>query len=142
MAGVGPTLRHPVSMLRRSIWRIATVAALFALQGPWCDLACLAGSGVSLATDHDSEPSCHQEAPASPPAQAPAPHEGCGCELAGPEVPLPASSTAWGSLSLAVMTTGGLASPTPLPRVRVSSVPVAGDLPPPDILLLKSSLLI
>jgi hypothetical protein len=40
------------------------------------------------------------------------------------------------------MTTGGLASPTPLPRVRVSSVPVAGDLPPPDILLLKSSLLI
>jgi hypothetical protein len=40
------------------------------------------------------------------------------------------------------MATGRLAIATPLPLVRVSSVPVAGDLPPPDILLLKSSLLI
>jgi hypothetical protein len=67
-------------MPRRSIWRIATVVALFALQLPLCALACLESQAAAQTATHQSEHPCHEETPNSPPPEeAPSPHDGCDC---------------------------------------------------------------
>ena len=123
---------------------IAAVAALFVLQAPLCVLACLPSSSAIPMADmasSDSSP-CHEE-PAGSPAEPPSSgHDDCGCSgetfeavLASPDKSFtgaPVVAVAPATLSLAAHSRGN----------RPLLQPGETDLPPPDILLLKSTLLI
>lgn len=129
-------------MLRRRIWLAGIAAAVFVLQGPLCAFACVENPEVeSGVADHQQHP-CHEEAPSSSPADAPRSHEGCGCELVT-AVPLPNLELSQSAPALAFVPPS--TSSEGFARVVVQwarSAPERTDLPPPDILLLKSTLLI
>ena len=157
---------------RRHSALIAILASLFVLQAPLCALACLdlgetdvpalEKSAGEQATQPLSGPLSGQEAlpchertqgssqegePGSMPAHAPAPDRDCGCESQ--------------SISEALFLPSSPPAPSPAPLDRISfgipapqSEPIAArlrsecritrqtDLPPPDILLRNSTLLL
>ena len=124
--------------------RVAAVAALFVLQAPLCALACLPSSSAMPMADtasSDSSP-CHEE-PASSPSEPPSPgHDDCGCSGESFEAVLASPDTSFTGTSIvavvpATLTLAGYAGGN-----RPFLQPGETDLPPPDILLLKSTLLI
>ena len=135
--------------MKRWVWITASLAALFGLQGSLCAVACLAGP-PSEALSHPpvAEMPCHGAAgsqtpgPASDPVKSrPEPDPSCGCEASI------AALTEDGA-AIATILTAGIPSPRVSP-VRVfqqlaSEVrPNAAErLPPPDILLLNSTLIV
>ena len=126
--------------VRRYIWLIATVAALFVLQAPLCALACSESAEANPSTL--AEKSCHEEGSDSSPAGQSNSHEDCECNFAaGGLVSQPIASISPTSVEIGI-------SPSPLPELTYSNpgqellVAQNTDLPPPDILLLKSTLII
>lgn len=124
-------------MLRRQIWFIASVGALIGLQAPLCALACLATQPAPVSQD---APPCHEPSPDSAPAEAPSSHADCGCEFASQALVSRAGEATFPPVQI-----------TARPRVwREARPELRGepqvarttDLPAPDILLLKSTLLI
>jgi hypothetical protein len=128
-------------MAKRSSSRIATVAALLALQAPLCALACVAGSEAATAAHDDSADPCHQAPAGSPSDRAPDSHEECGCEPAD-EALLPDTSGSTATLAQAFVSHSPLSEPAKPGLHRLLDVPGNTDLPPPDIPLLNSAFLI
>lgn len=127
---------------RQGRWLLAIVATLLALQVPLCALACTDASGAVevAASPQPASPPCHDEAPA-PTSKGPQPaHAECGCDVASLTL-LPASAD--------IPTTAIALAPAPA-RVGITAgfqdrdarLPCRADLPPPDLLLLKSTLLL
>jgi len=122
-------------MARRRIWLLATAVAFLTLQTPLCALACLERSETTA-------PPCHADDSEPSPQGAPDSHDDCGgCQLSsqsllpGPDLhpetsppSLPAARPRWAGLA---------PGPAQLP-----AIPVATDLPPPDVLLRKATLLL
>jgi hypothetical protein len=121
---------------------IAAVVALFGLQAPLCALACLELPAASPIAAHGAEPPCHEQSSEPSRSDAPA-HADCGCERAQD-----ALLTGGGfEASSGAAPFGPVASRACLrlpdaARLVALPVPKATDLPPPDILLLESKLLI
>ena len=139
-----------MTAVKRRIWLMATVLALFVLTEPLCALACLPGSepppmaGMAAADHADSH--CQNQAPAPShrtPSDPTRSHEDCGCEDAYAAVPAspPDGASNGGAAAIVVpsqrsetfATRAGWLPPAPLE---------ATDLPPPDILLRKSTLIL
>lgn len=129
-----------MSRIKRHIWSVASVVALAGLQGPLCALACLEVQAPEAEVAHHAAPPCHETEPAAD-AAPPVSHDDCGCEIS-PEDLVALSESPRNAEST------HLASGRPLRRALDlharwrPPVPEATDLPPPDILLLKSTLLI
>jgi hypothetical protein len=124
--------------MRRRIWFIAIVTAFFVLHAPLCVLACVEGpSPEATAAEH----SCHDENSNSSPSEQPSSQSGCGCEPVPEALASQTSDSEIGSLHLHV-------SPIHIGVLNVAgvrcepSVVRNTDLPPPDILLLKSTLIL
>ena len=147
--------------VKRRNWLIAILAALFVLQAPLCVLACLTNAAQDESTAealHASPPPCHEQAPhtqtphtQAPHTQAPtsAPdkpadtHNDCGCEDSFTAVLASSDKTFPNVQTSQVIATKALEDP--VGAVFRSTIDVRlseADLPPPDILLLKSTLLI
>lgn len=133
--------------MNRSLYQMAVLAALLGLQqAPLCDLACASAAAAVPVAAHAGAPPCHAAggsgaSPPKPPLQPPlqSSNSDCGCDaqyavpmasLPGPDfVPaavLPAREAAW-----------------PAPRTRHAARADRRhrtDIPPPDILLQKSTL--
>ena len=155
MDGVATDLGRRVTSLgekvKRRNWLIATLAALFVLQAPLCVLACLTNAAQDESTAetlHASPPPCHEQAPHTQ-APTPAPnkpadtHNDCGCEDSFTAVLASADKTFANVQTSQVIATKALEDP--VGAVLRSTIDVRlseADLPPPDILLLKSTLLI
>lgn len=137
--------------VKRRNWLIATLAALFVLQAPLCVLACLTNAAQDESTAetlHASPPPCHEQAPHTQ-TPTPAPnkpadtHNDCGCEDSFTAVLASADKTFANVQTSQVIATKALEDP--FCAVLRSTIDVRlseADLPPPDILLLKSTLLI
>ena len=155
MDGVATDLGRRVTSLgekvKRRNWLIATLAALFVLQAPLCVLACLTNAAQDESTAetlHASPPPCHEQAPHTQ-TPTPAPnkpadtHNDCGCEDSFTAVLASADKTFANVQTSQVIATKALEDP--VGAVLRSTIDVRlseADLPPPDILLLKSTLLI
>ena len=137
--------------VKRRNWLIATLTAFFVLQAPLCAFACLlAGDSQATAEEH-SEVSCHDPAPApsSDSSSSPAPpepivpHDQCSCgDTLSAAVP-GVAETLWNSLASAAIPSGTATDAIEVDASRIRPItPGRTDLPPPDILLLKSSFLI
>jgi hypothetical protein len=126
--------------MKRRIWLIATVAALFGLQVPLCALACLTSpSSESVAADNSGLPPCHKHSPDSTPAEAPNSDTNC-CNFAFDAIVVDAGSI----LNIAFHAEFSRTQAWQLaPSTSLAyAVSTSADLPPPDILLLKSTLII
>ena len=122
---------------------MATAAALLTLQAPLCALACLDTTETASATaSNGGMPPCHDEGSDRAPADSPRSHEDCGCELASEA--LVVDSNAYSTVAAtASIVAPSVFSPVVSPPIRwVPSIPNNTDLPPPDILLRKSTLII
>jgi hypothetical protein len=155
MDGVATDLGRRVTSLgekvKRRNWLIATLAALFVLQDPLCVLACLTNAAQDESTAetlHASPPPCHEQAPHTQ-TPTPAPnkpadtHNDCGCEDSFTAVLASSDKTFPNVQTSQVIATKALEDP--VGAVFRSTIDVRlseADLPPPDILLLKSTLLI
>ena len=128
-----------MNLLARHIWRVASVAALVGLQAPLCALACLEGQPAEPTLAQHSQAPCHEQDRV--PDDTPSSDDGCGCEIAR-EAFLPASEASWSVLTLVFAVPHGVLVPPDAEARWKPAVPEASDLPPPDILLLKSTLLI
>ena len=137
--------RKRVTVVKRRNRLIATLAALFVLQAPLCVLACLSGGAPdesAVAAHHDSPP-CHEQAPTSEPAEPSDSHDDCGCGDSYEAVLATADQTFSNVQNSPVLPPTTHRAPvnavfSTTTRVRLNEA----DLPPPDILLLKSTLLI
>jgi hypothetical protein len=141
------------TVVRRSSGFIATLAVLFVLQAPLCALACLDGVNESdIAFDDPISPAdpkptsnaghaCHDESPASTPPGAPGSHDDCGCEIGANALVSPSSDSTSMSLQIFVHASTRWV-PTASSGSWEAAVARGLDLPPPDILLLKSTLII
>jgi hypothetical protein len=133
-------------MAKRPIWLIATGLALFGLQVPLCALACMQGSDAESVTAQQAELPCHaqnshEQSRDASPSKAPCSEEDCGCDFAYEALlPIADGFSSHGSLVLVPLGTPGQVFDSSVRRA--SAVPTSSDLPPPDILLLKSTLLI
>ncbi|GEM_PF-2240741 len=137
--------------VKRRNWLIATLAALFVLQTPLCVLACLTNAAQDESTAetlHASPPPCHEQAPhtqtpTSAPDKPADTHNDCGCEDSFTAVLASADKTFANVQTSQAIATKALEDP--VGAVLRSTIDVRlseADLPPPDILLLKSTLLI
>lgn len=130
---------------------VSSVAALFVLQAPVCALACIASADASPSDTAQSP--CHDEASNSAPAHESNSHEDCGC---GSDSELLVSQA---SHSYATPTTGTRTRTSAssakiflsalqrlelayLPSTRAARDVQSTDLPPTDILLEKSTLIL
>jgi len=133
--------------MKRHQLLIATLAALFAFQAPLCALACLPSAPSELpmdASEHAGMP-CHDSAPGST-SDVPAEHSdecGCGDSL---RALIPSADQTASQLSAEDHEPERAARPTlalsAAARRNAPLPPSETDLPPPDILLLKATLLI
>lgn len=133
-------METPVLTSLRGHRLTATVAALFVLQAPLCALACLPESGTAImAESAGGAPPCHE------PAEAPEksePHDDCGCaDSSAALLPLSAKEAAAAHFVVAP-SMAALALPHRVIRRTPHTLLTETDLPPPDILLRKSTLLI
>lgn len=144
--------------MRRKTRFVAVFAAFFVLQGPLCALACLdvvtpaaasmGGADASPASAaghgcHDIESST-PSSPSSPlPPSSRTNHDDCGCDGAAPALVSSSVDAAAKLLTVAVALPAHKEFPPALRRLdRATPVAAATDLPPPDLLLLHSILLI
>ncbi|MCR9095708.1 MAG: hypothetical protein NXI30_15915 [bacterium] len=133
--------------MKRRNWLIATVAAVFVLQAPLCVFACIPGSGsdAEMAAGEHEMPSCHEQAPAASdtPNQPAESHDECGCESSYSAVLVSPDQTLSNAQNIVALPPRVLATPLAQLSTRTSTVWAnKTDLPPPNILLLKSTLLI
>ncbi len=125
--------------MKRRTGLIATLTAFFVLQAPICALACVENPAPdSAAVGH----SCHDESSGPSPAEEPASHEGCGCELAPEAFASQASDSNLKQTHLHVAPVRRGPDLSAAFESAASSIARNIDLPPPDILLVKSTLLI
>jgi len=131
-------------LVKRRIWLVVAVAALFSLQAPLCALACLTGGDAqtTVAAGHDDAP-CHEPAPTSPAPEPESSRDDCGCEDAYAAL-TPAPDAQPSSLAPPAALPPSASAEQLAARVGwpAASVLAATDLPPPDILLLNSTLLL
>lgn len=131
-----------MSTVRRRIGLMAGAAILLTLHAPLCALACLDTPAASEIAAHDAESPCHAEPPEPSPADDPGSHADCeGCGLARAAL-LPGSDTGTLLPHVALAPRG---ASQPAIRASASFAPAVSettDLPPPDILLRKSTLLL
>jgi hypothetical protein len=124
-----------VPMMQRRTWLAACLLALFGLQGPLCIAACIAGSSSSPEiADQSSAMPCHQESEA--PADRPVSHD-CECYAASDVV----VATAVAPIHYFVV----IRTKAFLPIVAHRQVRTRihrGAIPPTDILLLKTILIV
>ena len=119
----------------RQAWLTVSALALFGLSGPLCALACLADTQVLAPAAQSSEMPCHEQGPPEPGDS----ERDCDC----------VSASAPALLAFEAPVRMGCLV-VPLPSLRAAarthapepSVPRAERIPPPDILLLKSTLLV
>ena len=141
----GTVLATQVLGMKRRAWLILSFGAYFGLSTPLCTYACLAQVGESHPTasphsSHGSHPFAEEHSNA-PRDHLPFDH-GCDCDelaralLAKGETPKPTPSFAW-----AVPVTPPHLAPQRIAKLSFAK-PEEASLPPPDILLLKSTLLI
>lgn len=125
--------------MKRRIWLIATVTALFGLQIPLCALACLQSPPADAASVDQAAPPCHEHNPDSAPAEAPSSEASC-CEFAYDAIIIDAGT----SLNIVSLDVTPLAAHwlTATRASFVRAVTASANLPPPDILLLNSILII
>ena len=132
-------------MKRRAVL-VLSFAALFGLTGPLCVFACIEGSSgepVAASPQHSGEaPPCHGSAPVSSP-EAPAGDHECGCDDLRVVLTKAESSKATGSLAVVVQAPLQFSFPVrPAVPAPARHWKRQAGLPPPDVLLLKSTLLI
>jgi hypothetical protein len=128
------------NQLKRHLWLITVVTALFVMQVPFCALACFEPSEANSSAVPES--SCHEKSSDSSPAGESNSHKDCGCDFAIQALlsqPIDANTTA--PVDLVVSRRQQL-EPTDSSSSRAPQVRQDSDLPPPDILLLKSTLII
>lgn len=126
--------------MKRHIWLIAIVAALFVLQAPLCALACNESAETDSPTT--SEPPCHENPSDSSPIGESNAHEDCACAFA-PETVVSQPIDFAQTMPVVIFVSRA---------VRLELIDSSrgqdpmdardADLPPPDILLLKSTLII
>lgn len=145
--------------MKRSFWLIWTVTILFGIEAPLCAMACVGADGLQIvsvefpsdlanpgmdSTSRESpapKPPCHESGSDSSRPPTPDSHQDCGCDFAV-EVLL-SDSPAEVSTSLVGWLASDVSAEFKLARGGVASMATfASHLPPPDILLLKSTLLI
>ncbi len=131
--------------MRRKTWLIAIVTALYVLQVPFCAFACLVPVEVeaTAASADVTAHGCHEEAPASSSGSSDVPlsHDDCGCEFA--ESVLVSASSDFLATSLHAVAPAAVdVEPIDAFTGRQRSILRAFDLPPRDILLLNSTLII
>ena len=125
--------------MKRRIWLIATLAALFGLGAPFCALACLQSPAADSVVAGGAMHPCHENDPDPSPPEAPGSDSDC-CEFAYDAIFFDAGTPSSITTPFATHRT---ASWQPVSSVLLAqAVSVATSLPPPDILLLKSTLLI
>jgi hypothetical protein len=131
-------------LVKRRNWLIATATALFVLQGPFCAIACLpsfAPDAQVAETHHES--SCHGQAPSSKPSEPADSHDDCGCENSYTAILASPDQTFSSVQELVVLPPHFLGAPREAVVSRTTKIwPSETDLPPPNVLLLKSTLLI
>ncbi|MFP6654277.1 MAG: hypothetical protein VCB25_01535 [Myxococcota bacterium] len=132
--------------MKRRFWLSLTVTVLFGIGAPLCALACVdvtAGSEVVAQADRNSgSPApCHGSSSSQSPAEAPESHQDCGCDFSIDGL-LPDAASA------AAFSVVGWTHSQPVAEIVVASKRAAmnrhfePDMPVPDILLRKSTLLI
>lgn len=124
---------------------MAAFTALFVLQAPLCALACLPSQPSAAAIEeanHGASP-CHEQAPSSTPSEPSNSHDDCGCADSYTAVLASAEQAPANLPSLTALAPNFLTQ-----ELHTSfgwaahAQPRDASLPPPDILLLKSTLLI
>ncbi|MDJ0788092.1 MAG: hypothetical protein QNK05_14880 [Myxococcota bacterium] len=117
--------------------QIVSLAALLGLTAPLCLAACAEAAPKA----HASAPPCHGDVPASPVEDAPDSHR-CDCDSL--RFVLGKIDTSESGVAFEVA--AGVWTPLPMPGhgIRFGTPRSFGteDLPPPDILLLKQTLLL
>lgn len=131
---------------QRRVLLLGTVAALLGLQAPLCIVACLDSPNRVIAATPADVPPCHASSGETPrPAGSPEPaapdsHVDCDCEtsyVALAELqgdPKTGDALAYTALRVAERALDSPVLPAIFPR--------EADLPPPDILLLTTTLII
>jgi len=133
--------------MRMTLFQLGLAFVLLA-RGPLCGVVCdLSLFEAEGAAGHDaatSQGACHENAASQAPEEPASPHDGCaGCDsllLATGESPTTGVG-AGPSVQAASLAMSGPASPAHTPRRALRIRPSVGPAPP-DILLLKSTLLI
>jgi hypothetical protein len=128
-------------MVTRHALLLASLAALIGLQVPLCEFACgIDPASLSAAASTPEAAPCHEPTEREAPAPGPS-HDACGCAsvyaapVAGTEVPeAPPGWALLGARSLRIA--------SGLPGDRVAQHRHLTCIPPPDILLLKSTLIL
>jgi hypothetical protein len=120
------------------------VTALFVLQAPLCALACFSPADGSRRAESSPRTahSCHEGPSESSPAGESGSHEECGCQLELEA--LVSHAVDWDAASVAdfVFSRRPVVELAASNRSRCLTVARRIDLPPPDILLIKSTLII
>lgn len=132
--------------MKQRSWLIAIVAAVFVLQAPLCVFACIPGSTSNAEmADGQPSPSCHEPAPSSSetpddPAES---HDDCSCDASYRAI-LASPEQSYSNVQTVVALPPRVLDTRRVGHVTRASIvwPSETDLPPPDILLLKSTLLI
>jgi len=126
----------------RLAWLSPTLVALLGFLQPVCALACVAGDAPAATpvAEQAAHP-CHESEPAPASDPAPASHETCGCDaaqkLVRPTLDASAGTTTAALAAPFVVSVAGPPAPMEVARIALQT-----DLPPPDLLLRKSTLLI
>ena len=132
--------------MNRHAWVILALAAFFGLRTPLCLVACMEAGApapvASLAHDSGEGAPCHGSGTSAPESPAPRDHE-CDCDrfrahLTKDTIHQPCLSPGVSVPPLAAAESSAPGTATPSPRLWRRHRP----LPPPDILLLNSTLLI
>lgn len=128
-------------VVRQRTWLIATVVALFGLLAPPCVFACLERLEDESSATQLAEPPCHEQDPDSIPSEAPRSSADCACEFDS-EVLLHNSKLSSSAGALVVISPRALCQPLDASTHWAFATLEGTGLPSPDILLLKSTLLI
>jgi hypothetical protein len=126
--------------VRRRIWLIATAAALFVAPAPICAIACLEAPGAQSTAASATEHPCHDAGGERAPSESPSAPEACGCGFAH-EALVSATNVA-PATPLAIAPPSALVDALYASADWTRAVPRDTDLPPPDLLLLESILLL
>lgn len=122
---------------------IAALTAFFVLHAPLCALACLpsleAAPASAMAHMPDGDAPCHG-APETP--EPTGSHDDCACDEAGSAVFLNAEKPLSIDVVVAPLSNVSSIARHDHPRLSSGDAPLETDLPPPDILLLKSTWLL
>jgi hypothetical protein len=124
---------------------VALTISVFMLQGPLCAFACISSGAdpEAPAIAAEAAPPCHESAPSPSSSEPIDSNENCGCEESGSAFLAKAEDTA-SSLERVEFLSRAIVFEASVAGANSAASPRPGhlDLPPPDILLLKATLLI